>query len=308
MKILSNLKKISIYGMGLMGTSLAYSIKNHPDFNGKVFGIVKSTKSKEWIEQQAFIDKVILSEENPKEMIIDSDLIVIGLPVLNTIEFLKEIAHWDFKGIITDMSSTRYLIESTVRELEKHNSLKFIGSHPICGSELAGPQGYVKDLYLNKLCIIINRLQEKQSIDREEFPLEFVRTFWQELGMYTLEIDAESHDYLLSYLSHSPHILSSILTRTIGKDDYIIKKNKSSPIPIYGGGLRDMIRIAGSNPKMWYDIICTNKQNILKSLKEFQEELNEFINILEHTSNSFEDIWFRWQNQAKEYRDQIYGI
>ncbi len=307
MKILNHINKICIYGMGLMGTSLAYSLKNHKNFTGVIYGIVKSKKSKDWIEQQNLVDKVILSEENPKDLILDSDLIIIGLPVLNTIEFLKEISQWNYKGFITDMSSTRYHIELTVRELEKHSTLRFIGSHPMCGSELSGPEGYVKDLYLNKLCIIINRLKEQQSNDRDQSDLQFLRSFWQELGMHILEIDAETHDYLLSYLSHSPHILSSILTRTIGKKDYILKQNKNSPIPIYGGGLRDMIRIAGSNPKMWYDIIHTNKDNILKCLKEFQEELHHFIHILENEYDTFEEIWFEWQNQAKEYRDKIYG-
>ncbi|GIX43353.1 MAG: hypothetical protein KatS3mg129_3086 [Leptospiraceae bacterium] len=124
--------------------------------------------------------------------------------------------------------------------------------------------------------------------------------------MKILFLDAESHDYIVSYLSHAPHILSSILATIIGKKEFIINKNLEAPIPILGGGLKDMIRIAGSNPKMWYDIIITNKENIILALKDYQKELNKMIEMLEK-NEGFEEFWFDWQEQSKIYRDKIYG-
>lgn len=175
----------------------------------------------------------------------------------------------------------------------------------MCGSEEAGPQSYVKDLYKNKLCIIIDKLHKEQLTDRSIENLEFISNFWKEIGMQIDYMDAKTHDYILSYLSHSPHILSSILATVIGKKEEIIKRNQEAPISILGGGLRDMIRIAGSNPKMWYDIIYTNKKNIVLSLTEIQKELEK---ITEAIENHFDDWWFEWQNKAKEYRNLIYGI
>ncbi len=308
---MNQFKNICIYGMGLMGTSLAYSLKQHPEFNGTILGIVKTIKSKNWIENNNLVDKVYISDENNWEEILNSDIIIIGLPVLNTIEFLKEISQKHYKGIITDMSSTRYELEKQVRILEDKYDLRFIGSHPMCGSEVSGPEGYVKNLFLNKLCIVIDRLEENQEIDRNKEDLYIITNFWKKIGMHILSLDAKTHDYILSYLSHSPHILSSILATIIGKQKTIIETNNQSPLPILGGGLRDMIRIAGSNPKMWFDIIATNKSNILKSLKDFKNELNQFIEELElfiqDDRNNFEHFWYNWQNQSKIYRDEIYG-
>lgn len=305
MSYLAKIQRISIYGMGLMGTSLAYSLKTNPNFKGEILGFVKSLESKKWLETQFFIDKIFTSdeEEGLKELLL-SDLIVIGLPVLDSISFIRKLASLNFKGLITDMCSTRWKLEQEVRKIEKANQIRFIGSHPMCGSEEAGPKSFVKELYKNKLCILIPNMEPNQEIDRNKKDLELIFKFWEELEMKIFYMDAKTHDFILSYLSHTPHILSSILSTTIGKKKEILTKNIESPIPILGGGLRDMIRIAGSNPKMWYDIIQTNKENILFSLKEFQKELETTIHYIE---NDFEEWWFNWQNQAKEYRNSIYG-
>jgi prephenate dehydrogenase len=305
--MIENLKHVCIYGMGLMGTSLAYSLKNHAKFKGKISGIVQSEKSQKWIKDYHLADEVYLSTDSlVKPNVMDSDLLIIGLPVLDTIDLIHQLVDWKYDGLVTDMCSTRYVLEEQIRSLEKIYPLRFIGAHPMCGSEVSGPEGFVKDLYVNKLCIIIDRLKEEDLQDRNKNDLEKVIAFWKEIGMHIFLLDAQMHDYIVSYLSHAPHILSSILATIIGRKDVIIKKNLESTVPILGGGLKDMIRIAGSNPKMWYDIIETNKKNILSALKDYQEELNHIIDVLSN-NNDIKAFWFDWQNQSKKYRDSIYG-
>jgi len=305
--MIENLKHVCIYGMGLMGTSLAYSLKNHAKFKGKISGIVRSEKSQKWIKDYHLADEVYLSTDSlVKSIVLDSDFLIIGLPVLDTIDLIHQLIDWKYDGLVTDMCSTRYVLEEQIRSLEKIYPLRFIGAHPMCGSEVSGPEGFVKDLYVNKLCIIIDRLKEEDLQDRNKNDLEKVIAFWKEIGMHIFLLDAQMHDYIVSYLSHAPHILSSILATIIGRKDVIIKKNLESTVPILGGGLKDMIRIAGSNPKMWYDIIETNKKNILSALKDYQEELNHIIDVLSN-NNDIKAFWFDWQNQSKKYRDSIYG-
>jgi prephenate dehydrogenase len=298
--MIENLKHVCIYGMGLMGTSLAYSLKNHAKFKGKISGIVRSEKSQKWIKDYHLADEVYLSTDSlVKPNVMDSDLLIIGLPVLDTIDLIHQLVDWKYDGLVTDMCSTRYVLEEQIRSLEKIYPLRFIGAHPMCGSEVSGPEGFVKDLYVNKLCIIIDRLKEEDLQDRNKNDLEKVIAFWKEIGMHIFLLDAQMHDYIVSYLSHAPHILSSILATIIGRKDVIIKKNLESTVPILGGGLKDMIRIAGSNPKMWYDIIETNKKNILSALKDYQEELNHIIDVLSN-NNDIKAFWFDWQNQSKK--------
>jgi len=305
--MIENLKHVCIYGMGLMGTSLAYSLQNHAKFKGKISGIVRSEKSQKWIKDYHLADEVYLSTDSlVKPNVMDSDFLIIGLPVLDTIDLIHQLIDWKYDGLVTDMCSTRYVLEEQIRRLEKIYPLRFIGAHPMCGSEVSGPEGFIKDLYVNKLCIIIDRLKEEDLQDRNKKDLEKVIAFWKEIGMHIFLLDAQMHDYIVSYLSHAPHILSSILATIIGRKDVIIKKNLESTVPILGGGLKDMIRIAGSNPKMWYDIIETNKKNILSALKDYQEELNHIIDVLSN-NNDIKAFWFDWQNQSKKYRDSIYG-
>ncbi|MCS7205266.1 MAG: prephenate dehydrogenase/arogenate dehydrogenase family protein [Leptospiraceae bacterium] len=306
MSVLTSFRNVIIYGMGMMGTSLAYALKNHPSFKGRIIGVVRNEKSKTWILENQLADEVWLSEEAEIfSRLKEVDFLIIGLPVLDTLDLLEKLEEIRFSGLITDMGSTRIQIENKARQLESSFPLRFVGAHPICGSEHSGPEGYVKNLFENKLCIIINRLSQNHQEDRNPKDQEAVSSFWQELRMKVFLMDAETHDYVLSYLSHAPHILSSVLSTIIGRNKIITRWNQESPIPILGGGLRDMLRIAGSNPKMWFDIISTNKQNILQTLKDYQKELEYLISIFEN--DEWKDWWWEWQTKAKIYRDTLYG-
>ncbi len=311
MSLISLLEQVYIYGMGMMGTSIGYALKKNPNFKGEIIGIVRSEESKKWLLQEGLANKVFLDTDEKLKIFCDikkNSLLIIGLPVIKTISLLETIANYKLNILVTDLSSTRWEIENKVRFLEKHSYFQFVGAHPICGSELSGPKGYVPDLYKNKLCILIDRLYESSDFDRDPESFKKIQQFWEELEMKIYVMDASSHDMILAYLSHNPHIVSSLITTIIGQKPEIIKKNYESPVPLFGGGLRDMIRIAGSNPQMWYEIIMTNKNNIINSLIHFHKELGKFINNLKDMDEEeFKEFWFSWQDNAKLKRDQLYG-
>ncbi|GIX43352.1 MAG: hypothetical protein KatS3mg129_3085 [Leptospiraceae bacterium] len=176
--MIQSLKNVCIFGMGLMGTSLAYSLKKHDNFNGKITGIVRTTKSKEWIVKQKLADEVYLADTHNLESIIKrTDFLIIGLPVLDAIDLIEKLVNWRYEGLITDMCSTRFELEKKIREKEQKFRLRFVGSHPMCGSEVSGPEGYVKDLYINKLCILINKLSKEDQEDRSKRRIKSYRNF-----------------------------------------------------------------------------------------------------------------------------------
>ncbi|WCL48898.1 prephenate dehydrogenase [Leptospira sp. GIMC2001] len=284
--------RILIYGVGLMGASLAYAIrKKYPDCS--IDGVVRSKSSLEICENKKLLNQGLLESDflmNPNWN--DYDLVVFGTPVDSIVLQIDNIPK-DSKTIYTDMGSTKQSIIDKVNNYfpEKHN---YISSHPMCGSEQLGASNAIPDLYENKLCIITTASGSNENAKNS------VIEFWQTIGMKIYCMQAKEHDRVLAYLSHSPHILSSLMAiwanKTVGEE------NQKSPMPIMGGGFRDMARIAGSNPEMWKGILAQNKLEIIESLRNFQIELNQSIELLENGNVS---DWEKFFEDALMHKNSL---
>jgi len=281
--------KILIYGVGLMGSSLAIDIRK-ADSKVHLTGIVRSLKSKKICESLKVFDHLFTEEEFLKqsERIWNQfDFVIIGTSVSAVKSIVRRIPH-SCRAVLTDMGSTKQTIIDAV---ESHYSGRgfhnYVSSHPMCGSENAGPENAIPDLYRDKLCIIT----PLPSSDSDS--VQKVMQFWKDLGMITYSMAGTEHDRVLAVLSHSPHILSSVLV--IWAEKEVGKENQLSPRPIMGGGFRDMARIAGSNPEMWQSIVGENQDFILKSLKSFQDHLQATIECIE-TGNP--ELWKHFFHSA----------
>ncbi len=294
--MLSSLQRIVIYGAGMMGASLAYALRHHANFTGKIICVVRSEKSAAFLRDRNLADTVLVDIDPATLGQYDPDFVVLGTPVLSLVELLPLL---ELNCIVTDMGSTRLTIERAAR----NTSLRFVGSHPMCGSESSGPEALVPDLFVNRLCIVVTGLEEGVW-DRDPVWVDTVEAFWKELGMHTFRLDARTHDRIVAGLSHGPHFLSSALARTYLGDPVLLAKNEESPCAITGGGLRDMLRIAGSNPVMWRDILMTNQAPILDFLKGFRTELDRLIEMVEQPG----DWVLAYQEEAYQARNRIYGM
>lgn len=292
--MIASLNRIMIYGAGMMGASLAHALRYHEAFSGEIICVVRSERSAAALRKKNVADSILV-DVNPAELAsYDPDFVVFGTPVLSLVEMLPQLR---LNCPVTDMGSTRMAIELAARQ----TPLRFIGSHPMCGSENSGPEALVPDLFNNRLCIIIHGVE---GVDRDEALLNCIEAFWKDLGMYTYRLDAKTHDRIVAGLSHAPHFISSALAMTYLSDPLILSRNEESPVAITGGGLRDMLRIAGSNPVMWRDILATNQRPILDFLRSFRAELDRLI---ENAGRSDMDWVLTYQAKAHEIRDRIYG-
>lgn len=279
----------------MMGASLAHAIRKSMSIN-KLHGVVRTGKSAKYIEGHSIADKVFVHDNlsQIQDLDIDEyDLVVLGIPP-GTITRLVPLIR-NTTALITDMSSTRKVVHEA---FAKRPELKFIGSHPMCGSENTGPAAGLPDLFVNNLCLIISDLHN--NIDQIHRHLLY--EFWHGFGMKTFEIDVADHDKVLAYLSHAPHIISSLLTHWASSSSSVKAATESSPIPITGGGFRSMTRIAGSNPQMWTDILNANKENILASLKQYHALLGELIEQYEKKPDS---EWLAWHKESRILRNQL---
>lgn len=324
----------------MMGASLAASLRKQKD-PPSVTGVVRSESSKKWILDNNLADEALAIPEFKQYSleIRKYDLIVLGMPIAANGRLLTELAplygesRWATGGrssgdspdpsagsessplkrpaendsdsasdsalpLITDMSSTRTFLEEVA---SRHPELPFIGSHPMCGSEDAGPSAFRDRLFQDRLVILIRSTLRPSE---PESTYEKLRIFWASVGSRVSELNEVDHDLVLAYLSHAPHLVSSLLATVTAKRPEVARINGESPIPITGGGLRDMLRIAGSNPEMWQDILTTNRKYILESLKDFRNGLDELIQTVETDSL---DWWSDWQNRSRKYRNEICG-
>lgn len=274
--------RILIYGMGMMGASLAHALRKQ---GTRVDGVVRSEKSRQDIARLNLAEDIFLSGSVTTEIFDDYDLVVLCIPIVQELDLLSRLKA---RTMITNISSTAAAARENYRA-----SLRFVASHPMCGSDLQGPAAFVPDLYAGKLCFIIEGTP--YLADQEK-----VIEFWQSIGMKTFCIRGEDHDAMLAYLSHGPHLLSSLLVRWARP---ALRFAKGSPLGVTGGGFKDMARIAGSNPEMWASILQTNREEVRRALQEFEQGLREVLDRLDEGP----DYWIAWQKEARAARDDLYG-
>lgn len=281
-----------------MGASLSLAIRNKK-LGCKITGVVRSQKSKEEGLSQKVADDVLLEEDflNSNSWN-EYDLIVFSLPVDLTCDKI-ELVPEDYKGYLTDLGSTKQSIIKKVESKFKagHN---YYSSHPMAGSEQSGMSYAKVDLYENRLCI----LTKPKGVSKNA--IEKITKFWQMIGSFTIQMDGKEHDEVLAYLSHTPHILSSILVNWAYHNPKVKSYTDKSPIPLTGGGFRDMSRIAGSNPDMWNAIIQTNRESIHDSLIEFRKQIDTLVEALELPEEKVDsDFWKNYFLESKKSRSQI---
>jgi|JI8StandDraft_1071087.scaffolds.fasta_scaffold00054_8 prephenate dehydrogenase len=279
--------EVLIFGMGLMGGSLSLAIKKrYPTV--RVTGVVRSEKSKQEIIESKLADLVYTEKEISESLDWNVyQLVIFSTPVHTVLKYISKIPS-SGNTIFTDLGSTKGTI---IRAVDLHfaDLHRYVSSHPMCGSEFSGPASAMEDLYHNKLCI----LTSAKGTNVEA--MDFIRNFWKEIGSWTLEMEPNEHDETLAYLSHLPHILSSLLVQTAIKNSTVHKVVSDADKPITGGGFRDMSRIAGSNFEMWNSIFQENQKFIFDSLFEFRNELDKMISYfdpkLSLKSESIKSIW-----------------
>jgi prephenate dehydrogenase len=199
-----------------------------------------------------------------------ADLIIIATPVKQYSSIFKKInPYLSTTTLITDVGSTKKNVLKDASHLLNEHYQKFIGSHPIAGSEKHGPDAAQLGLFKNKN-IIITPHEKNTNED-----IDFIINFWNSLEGISLIMDAMKHDEIFSTVSHLPHALAMIFMSMLNNKD-----NKDELLRFAASGFRDFTRIAASSPEMWRDIFIDNKEACLKDLNEFKQQIEKFESII----------------------------
>lgn len=267
------MKKILIFGIGLIGGSIALKIKQKKSFD-QIIGVGRSggTSLSSYVST-GMLDVAI---EKASKEIASTDLIIIATPVAQTKKILADIYPFlNERSVITDVGSTKSDVMAAANESLKDKFNQFIGSHPIAGSEKHGASAANSQLFENKDIIITphdNSL--KNTID-------YLRKFWVNLGGRVSNMTPEIHDEIFSTVSHIPHLLAFGLVNLINN-----KSNKDQLLNFAASGFRDFSRIAASSPEVWRDISLANKKAILNDLKLYQDEISSIIKLIEEENTN----------------------
>jgi prephenate dehydrogenase len=180
----------------------------------------------------------------------------------------------DFAGqlkegtLVTDVGSTKSRI-CRIAARKVPDRTFFIGSHPMAGSEKSGMEHACWDLFRDRACLV-TPLEDAPSneVDR------LVR-FWRALGMEVTTMTPEKHDEIVAHISHLPHMLASLLSLQLSR-------HPETWQAFAGQGLRDTTRVAAGNSEIWRSIFEENKEEVLRSLDGFEEEIASMRSLIQN--------------------------
>ena len=272
---------IGIIGLGLMGGSLAKAVKRY-GISKKVYGFTNSEKNKKEIEELGLVDELVDLETLKKV----SDVIILSIPVDAIIAMFPNFLDIDEKTTIIDMGSTKeYIVKNIPAKIRKN----FVAAHPMTGTEKSGPKAAIDNLYEGKTVVLCDLEDNANMHVNKAFKI------FQEIGMRIVVMNSHEHDVNACYISHLPHLISFSLANTV-----MSYQNPKEIIALAAGGFKDMSRIAKSSPRMWGDIFKQNRENMLESIKSFEDQMNEAKKMIEE--ERYEDLenWMKKANSLHE--------
>ena len=244
---------IAIIGLGLMGGSLALSLKKQ-NYVKSVIGYDHNQDHETQAIALNLVDKIV-----PFEKLKEANVIFLAIPVNGVIAVMQELVDVAETTTIIDLGSTKEKIVASIPPVIRKN---FIAAHPMTGTENFGPSAAIEGLYTDKVVVLCD-LEESGTHQQVT-----ARKIFKSLEMKKYFMKAKEHDRHAAFISHMPHAISYSLANTVMKQE-----QKNDILALAAGGFRSMSRLAKSSPYMWEDVFRQNKANILEAIELFEHEL-----------------------------------
>ncbi|MFB9329593.1 prephenate dehydrogenase [Paenibacillus aurantiacus] len=259
--------RIAIFGVGLIGGSLALCFKGKPGLTVVGYDVRESSAAK-YVER-GVVDEMAASLRDAAE---EADVIFLCVPVGVLDQYVREISELRLKPgcIITDVGSTKSSVARTAAAL-RFSGATFIGGHPMAGSERSGVEAASSHLFENAFYVLTPESgAPAAAIERLTHLLKATKA-------HIVHVAPDEHDEIVGAISHLPHIIAVALVNQIRG------YNESNPLysVLAAGGFRDITRIASSDPVVWRDILISNRDVLLNLLEGWNAETRKFIRMLE---------------------------
>ena len=279
------LAQLTILAPGLLGGSVARAARAL----GVATRIVLWTRRPESqlkLRDQPWCDAVL---ETPNEAVRGASIVVLAAPVDQIVPLARQIAPDLAPGtLVTDVGS----VKSEIARLG-HAALAphahFVGAHPMAGSEKTGWENSTANLFEHRTCFVTPHPETPANATSA------VVEFWHALGAEVVSVTPDQHDEIVAHISHLPQVIASSLC------GFLATKNPAWR-NYAGGGLRDTTRIAGSDPQIWRAILEQNRDEVLRALGGFEDELHGLRTAL--ANRDYVEVAARIE-RGKAYRDQF---
>lgn len=250
---------VTIIGLGLIGGSLAISLKE----NGFAKSIIGVDQEPENINK-AFRRRLIDETADLAEGIRRADLVIIAIPVDSMVVLLPQVMDQVSHQVVIDVGSTKTQIMRSIAAHPRRD--RFVGTHPMAGTEHSGPEAAVPNLFDGKACVLC----ETEKSDPEAVAL--VEKMYRTMDMKIIRMEAVAHDVHTAYVSHISHLSAFALALTVLEKE----KNEVRIFDLASGGFSSTVRLAKSTPDMWVPIFAQNHDNLLDVLDEHINTLAKF--------------------------------
>ncbi len=256
--------KVVLVGVGLMGSSLGMNLVAR-SLAREVVGVGRQRRNlKEALRRKAIHRAVPAAQAKALFRSLTSrDLVVLALPVRGILAYLKILSG---PCLVTDVGSTK----STILRMAEARGLRFVGGHPIAGTERSGAAAGEMDLYQNRTVLIVPAKQARPG------DVQRIMRLWKLCGSRVLRMDGREHDRLLAVVSHLPHVAAYALAKTL---------RDSLPLAtiwkFFFTSLRDTTRVAASPEDMWSDIFLENRAALLPLIRRLEKNIQSLRQAME---------------------------
>ncbi|MFV0387491.1 MAG: prephenate dehydrogenase [Pyrinomonadaceae bacterium] len=264
--------KVAIYGLGLIGGSLAKDIRSS-GFASEIIGVESSAEHGKRALELGLIDKL----EAREDAVSNADIIILAAPVNALIDELKFVlTRVSSSQTVLDVGSTKGSIIDEVRNFP--NRARYVATHPMAGTEFSGPNAAVSGLFKQRICIVCD------VQDSAPDAVKAAEELYSAIGMKIKHMESHRHDVHAAYVSHISHISSFVLAATVLEKE----RDENAIFEMAGGGFESTVRLAKSSPKTWAPIFEQNKQPLLEAIDTYIEKMFHIRNLI--NKNKFEEV------------------
>ncbi len=246
---------VAIIGVGLIGASIGLALKKR-GLAQRIIGIGRNAPRLQEACDQGAVTEIFTDMDRG---VADAQLIVVCTPVGHIVSHVHQAAAASAPtAVLTDAGSTKSQI---CRELATPELVaRFVGSHPMAGSEKSGARHGRADLFVDRVTVVTPGQDTSPDLTSQ------IEDFWRSLGSRVVRMTPGAHDAAVAAVSHAPHVIASVLAAATPEEH----------LALAGSGWGDTTRVAAGDAELWRQIVLQNRQPILRTLDEFTATLGQF--------------------------------
>jgi prephenate dehydrogenase len=249
--------RVAILGVGLIGGSIGLAARRRADAE------VRGYDPDERVRTRALeLGAIDTQAEDLVSAVAGAEVVFVAAPVgalAETVRQALDAASPDC--VVSDVGSTKRMLAAVGADE------RFVGGHPLAGAETAGVEHAREDLFEGATWYLTPARGSTAGVLYERLHA-VLRSF----GAQPTAIDADTHDRLMAYVSHLPHVSANLL---VAQAASLLGAEDSQRLPAVGPSFRDATRVAGANSSIWTDIYMSNRDALIDGLDELAQRLQE---------------------------------